>query len=378
MIGWGFPPKIEGGMDIHCYEISKRLVELGHDVNLILPNFNSPPYKNVEGINIFPIECEKNFSSIFYLVKTIEDYNKKIFNSFKDFNFDIIHSHDWISVLASLQLKQITKKPWVLNLHSLEYIRAAGNIFGENEIEKIEILGMENCDKILTVSNLMKRILVENYKINPKKIEVIYNAASFSSENARPENVREKYNLENEPIIFFLGRLTEQKGIEYLIYAAKKILKKFPDTKILISGQGYLLESLKKFSRILGIEDSIIFTGFLPPEELKDYYSAADVFVSPSIYEPFGITILEAMECETPVIVTENTGVAENFNHLKHLIKVKPRNSDELAKSVITLLKNKSLKKKIGKSGKEFSRKIYSWDKITKNIIKIYEEVKKA
>jgi glycosyltransferase involved in cell wall biosynthesis len=368
MIGWGFPPNIEGGLDTHCYELSKAIVKKGHEVHLALPSFNNPD-KNVDKIKIRAIRTPKYRSSL----RTILRYNKNIFKELVNETFDIIHTHDWFGTLAAFKIREVNKTPWVLTLHSFEYMRACGS--GNKEIEQIENFGIKYCDRIIAVSNLVKKEIENRYGLG-KKIDVIYNAAGPKLK-AYPEAIRRKYNLKNEFIILSVSRLTHQKGIEYLLYAAKDVLKKFPDTKFIIVGKGYLLGSLKKFVRNIGISKSVIFTGFVPESEIPSYYKAADIFVMPSVYEPFGISALEAMSYGCPVIATENAGVCEKLKNGKDIVEVKPKDSKSICKAIIMLLKKKKLRKGIGENGMKSSKKAYSWKIAAKQTLDVYSQLTK-
>jgi glycosyltransferase involved in cell wall biosynthesis len=361
MIGWGFPPKIQGGLDIHVYEICKQLAKK-NDVSLVLPKFNSPA-KNSAGIKIIPIKCGYKKS----LAKTVSEYNRNIVNECKNLDFDIIHSHDWFGVEASEKLK--AKAPWILTLHSLEYMRSCAS--GKKTImERLERRGAKECDKVIAVSRFMKKSIVKNYSMNPKKIEVVYNSATIRQ--GKPEKIRRALRLGDCPLVLFLGRHSKQKGIEYLIYSAKSVLEKIPEARFVIAGEGHLKDSLEAFSRHMGLDGKVIFPGFIPEADLASYYSAADVFVYPSIYEPFGISVLESLLSGTPAITTKDAGVMERLPEMDSIAGVRPGNSRELADNIVRIL---SERKRVSNKEKEILAKTYSWEKSAKEILGIYQKL---
>lgn len=366
MIGWGFPPKIQGGLDIHVYEICRELAK-ANEVYLTLPEFNSPG-KDVDGIKIIPVKCP-DFSNVNSLVRSVKVYNRNIVKGCGNLDFDVIHSHDWFGIEASEWLKIKTKKPWILTLHSLEYMRSCENS-KKSVMEKLERRGSEACDRIIAVSRFMKNSIAKKYGVGTRKIEVVYNSAG--SRKGNPEAVRKKFRLVGNPVVLFLGRLSGQKGPEYFIHSAKLVLEKIPDARFLVVGDGNLKGSLEKFSHHLGLDGKVIFTGFVPEKDIASYYSASDVFVSPSLYEPFGITVLESLLSGTPAIVSENAGVVERISQMECIHKIKPGNSKELVDGIVSVLKGR---KRVSEKQKSILKKTYSWEKSAKETLHIYQKL---
>ncbi|MCJ7817099.1 MAG: glycosyltransferase family 4 protein [Candidatus Aenigmarchaeota archaeon] len=362
MIGWGFPPKIQGGLDTHVFEICKELAK-NNDVFLTLPEFNCPA-KNPAGIKIIPVKCKLRKN----LAKTTSEYNRNVVKACRNLDFDVVHSHDWFGVEASEGLK--AKAPWVFTLHSLEYMRSCGP--GKKSImERLERKGAKDCDRVITVSRFMKNSIVKNYKVSPKKIDVVYNSARIRKGN--PEKIRRALGLGNSPLVLFIGRLSQQKGIEYLIYSAKSVLEKIPDVRFVIAGEGHLKESLEKFSRHMGLDGKIIFTGFVPEKDMASYYSAADVFVYPSIYEPFGISVLESLLSGTPAITSREAGIMESLPEMGSVAGVNPADSRELADKMVHFL---SKRNRVSNKERELLAKAYSWKKSGRQILDIYNSLK--
>jgi len=363
MMGWGFPPKIEGGLDIHVHEICKELAKK-NQVLLTLPEFNSPR-RNPDGIRIIPIKCRLMKS----LSKTVGEYSGNIVKACSGMDFDVIHCHDWFGVQASDALRNLTGKPWVLTLHSLEYMRSCGP-GRKTAMERLEARGARECDRIIAVSRFMKESIVKNCGVQPGKIDVVYNSASVGKGN--PEKLRKSLGLGDRPLVLFLGRLSHQKGVEHLIYSARSVLERIPDVRFLIVGEGHLKGSLEKFSRHMGLEGKIIFPGFVPQSELASYYSAADVFVYPSMFEPFGISVLESLLSGTPAVTSAEAGIMEMLPDLDSLKGVRPGDSRELAEQIMHFLTSG---KRVSGKEKRLLESTYSWKKSAAQILQIYQKV---
>lgn len=371
-VGWGFPPKIDGGLDICVCETAKCLARQGFIIHLFLPKFNSPPgrFHGPDGfkknIVVHPVDVRKNTKNIGALIKTVKLYNRKIIGLSKRLDFDIAHTHDWLGSGFGTWIKKNTKKPWVMTLHSLEYMRSTVRN-SRSYMQKVEEESAKMCDAVVTVSNFMKNEICLKYKIKPGKIKVIYNAGSIELSG----NEEAHLNKKKAKNILYIGRLSAQKGIEYLLTAAKDVLKKHPDAKFIIAGYGYLYFGLLKHAKVLGIRKNVFFEGFVKTGKIPHYYKKASIFVSPSIYEPFGITIADALNFGIPVIATRNTGAIEGMKNKKECIIIAERSSRKISDAIINLLDNEKLKLSIGLNGKDFAKK-YSWDKSASKVASVY------
>ena len=371
MIGWSADEESGGGMEVHIKELCRNLVSLRHRVELIVPESAQKAFEDTGAIlNI--ISCKVNHDSMDGAVKSIARYNKKIIASFKnsDFGFDAIHSHDWLGVEAAEFLSKKHKKPWIHTVHSLEHIRAAQDTEDvEKKISDIERRGVMNCDKIITVSNLMKKEIVKKFRVPSGKISVIYNSATF-----RGREIMRSSDKNASPTVLFAGRLALQKGIEHLILAFEKVLKSVPSAKLVVAGSGNLDESLKSLAATLGIEQSVVFEGFVSEEKLKELYSTADLFVSPSVFEPFGITVLDAVNFGAPIVATKNTGCLELFS--KGSITVaEPENSGALAKEITRLLGDEETRRIMAGCAKNDLRNADTWKEIANKTAGVYSSV---
>ena len=365
MIGWGFPPKIQGGLDIHVYEISRELAKRA-EVLLALPEFNSPK-RDSEGIKIIPVRCPK--ASAGSLVKTVSWYGKNAAEACRNLDFDVIHSHDWFGVEAAEILKQKTGKPWVFTLHSLEFMRSCEQ-GGKSIMERQERRGAEKCDKVLTVSRLMRKEIAERYGGKAEKIDVVYNSAK--EQEGEPGKIRKKLGLGERPVALFLGRLSNQKGPEYFLRSAKIVLDKIPEARFLVAGEGHMREGLEKFSKHMGLEGKVAFTGFVPESDLASYYAAADVFALPSLHEPFGITALESLLAGTPVIVSEGAGALERLPEMDCVYKIRPGDSGDLAEKMVSGL---SRRRRVSEREREAVKKAYSWERSAAEIFELYQKM---
>lgn len=270
----------------------------------------------------------------------------------------MIHCHDWLTIKAGVKLKNKLGIPLVLTIHSTEFDRS-GWLNPNDWFINIEREGMLNADVVITVSYFTRQILIEKYGIPADKIRVVHNAVT-------PIGEGEKKN-----IVLFLGRLTLQKGPEFFIKAAKKVVKKEKNCTFVVAGSGDMLPKLIHQAVDLGISNKVIFTGALTDDEVKHIYRIAKVYVLPSVSEPFGITVLEALSAGTPVIVSKRAGVAEV---LKHCLRVDFWDVDDMANKIISLLRYKPLWKTLSKKGKEEAG-FFTWEKAAQKTLDIYHEV---
>ncbi|MFB6204142.1 MAG: glycosyltransferase family 4 protein [Candidatus Nanohaloarchaea archaeon] len=339
MLGWGFPPNIDGGLDIHVAHLFQELRELDVEVTLALPEDRAPNIPDVVGIETDAdgmIPCARDMSR--EVVTMAEDY-------------DIIHTHDWFGAESGLKAMKYSGVRWVSTLHSLSSSRSRST---NREIEQMERAAVERSDELIAVSRKLGDAVFNEYGREPR---VIHNG--FSQPSSTGKNVKEELGIDGK-MVFFVGRHAEQKGIEHLLYGFSKFLNA-GDATLVIGGEGHMTPALEDFVEILGIGDRVKFPGFIPDEELGDYYSAADVFVSPSIDEPFGLTLTEALESGTPVVATENG--AEEVLPQDSFVKVRP-DSDSI---------KTGLEKAMEVEIPEFESR--SWEAVARETMEIYRSL---
>jgi len=394
MFGWEFPPFNSGGLGTACQGLTKGLSSKGIDITFVLPqkvNLNvdylklvfgdKKKHKNCYVINSllqaystsesyekkFLFESEEQIAYGNNLFEEVERYESIAENIAMNEEFEIIHAHDWLTFKAGVAAKKVSGKSLVVHVHATEFDRTAGN--GNNQyIYEIEKYGMENADLIIAVSNFTKNKIIDHYGISPDKIRVVHNSVEF--ENYSLEKIHKL--KEHNKIVLFLGRLTIQKGPDYFLYAAKKILEKNHNVIFIIAGNGDMEKFLIQKAAELGISDRVLFTGFLRGEDIFKAYQMADVYVMPSVSEPFGITPLESIAHGTPVIISKQSGVSEVLNHC---LKVDFWDIDELSNKIISVLNYKELHQAlIENSSKELEK--MNWEKSAQNCIDVYNELK--
>jgi len=396
MFGWEFPPHNSGGLGTACYGLTKALTKKRADIIFVLPKklegvdesflritspelpykrtytFDSPlgPYLTPKGYkcssDIFQEWGRFYGSDLFEEVFRYAAFGK--FVAEKE-DFDVIHAHDWLSFGAGVSAKRKTGKPLVAHVHATEFDRGGGNSIDER-VYRIEKKGMEEADKVVAVSEFTKNIIVNNYGIPREKVEVVYNGVEASPGEDSSIDVH-KLKEAGKKIVLFVGRLTLQKGPDHLISCAKRVCDHSDDIFFVISGSGDMEKKLMEKVAAMGISDRVIFTGFLRGEKLKRMYKMADLFVMPSVSEPFGITPLESLINGTPVLVSRQSGVSEVVTHA---LKVDFWDTEEMANKIISALSYESLCSCLRENGKKEVGKI-TWDKAAEKCLKIYEKI---
>ena len=369
MFGWEFPPHIAGGLGTACYGMTKGLAHAGVDVLFVMPSASGDEDQSAVriinasdvavydschdideflskvqflrvGSNLHPYIDPTDFTELveeerrnqteefkFWFrqkYKFSGKYGKNLMEEVSRYamvagaiaaeqQFDVIHAHDWLTYLAGIAAKRVSGKPLVIHVHATSFDRgSADNI--DTRVFAIEKQGMEEADKVITVSDLTRNIVINKYGIDPAKVVTVHNAVDFSG--------REKLEVTRgvkDKVITFLGRITFQKGPEYFIEAAAKVLKVCPDTRFVMAGSGDMMNRCIRYVAKLGIADRFYFTGFLRGDDVQKMFALSDVYVMPSVSEPFGISPLEAMKTDVPTIISKQSGVAEV---LKYAIKV--------------------------------------------------------
>jgi len=397
MFGWEFPPHNSGGLGTACMGLTKALAKEGVNVTFVLPkkvdvnsNFmnilfadsKNVQFRGIETIlspyitpNSYSKALKQAESSHRILAKTLVEevyrYGIEARKIAKSEDFDVIHAHDWLSFPAGIEAKKISGKPLVVHVHATEFDRTGGQ--GANtSVYEIEKMGMEQADRVVAVSNFTKQKIMKHYNIDPEKISVVHNG--IEADDWRHGELSEQLKTlkrRGRKIVLFLGRITIQKGPEYFIRAAKKVLDYEPDTIFVMSGSGDMQGQIMKEVAHLGIGDKVLFPGFLRGEELKSMYRAADLYIMPSVSEPFGITPLESMISGVPVIISRQSGVSEV---LTHALKVDFWDTDELANKIVGVLRSDVLKKTMDENGR-IEIKTINWDKAAQKCVDIYREI---
>ena len=298
----------------------------------------------------------------FNIFNEVDRYTAQLVSSFSHESFDLVHGHDWMTFPAAVALKQLSGKPLILHVHSLEYDRSGQAI--NHHINAIEQYGLQNADRIIAVSHYTKKLIVENHGVPADRISVVHNGV-YS--RAAKRTYRRQSTMP-EKIVLFLGRITFQKGPDYFVEAAAKVIPQVPDVLFVMAGSGDMLPQVKRRVEELGISEHFLFTGFLRGEEVERIFSMADLYVMPSVSEPFGISALEAISYQTPVIISRQSGVAEV---LKHAFKVDFWDVDRMADLISNALIYDELRQDMVKMAAEEVRRIH-WEAAALKVRDIY------
>jgi len=398
MLGWEFPPYNVGGLGTACYGLTKALSALGVKVIFVVPKAPAefdydflkvvnagidlehleeyipidsgiiPYHESMSGPVILKNDVVRNKKFQLYGSRIFDEVNlfaEKVLNVASDFAFDLIHAHDWMTYPAAIKLKQKTGKPLILHIHATSFDRG---VIGINpRVYEIEKRGFQEADLIVAVSEFTRRTVINKYSINPEKVKVVHNGVLLNNKN----NLYDVKIFPNDHIVSFVGRITIQKGPLYFVEAAKIVSEFIPNVKFLVTGSGDMLPQMIHRTAELGLSDKIIFTGFLRGKELDKIYAMSDVYVMPSVSEPFGITPLEAIANGTPVIISKQSGVSEV---LSNCLKVDYWDVEKMANYIIAVLRYNELKETLRTHAFMEITNI-NWDNAAKRLEKIYEEV---
>lgn len=393
MFGWEFPPRSSGGLGVACFGLSRALAQEGVKVRFVLPKRMDPDVTYMDfsfadvpdivatGVNslLYPYVTEGSYLSSYYAVggsiygsslfEEVLLYASKAADIARTSSFDIIHAHDWLSFLAGLEAKRVSGKPLVVHVHATEYDRSGGTSANPRVFE-IEKKGMQEADKVIAVSSWTKQIIVEKYGISPDKVEVVHNGVETHDFKPLPSNL-DALKRAGKKIILFHGRITLQKGPDYFVRTAKRVLEYCPEALFIVSGIGDMLPQMIRETVALGISDKVFFVGALWDEERDRVYQAADVVMMPSVSEPFGIVPLEALANGAPVLISKQSGVAEV---LSHALKSDFWDIDEMANQIVVMLRNDSLKETLRKNGGKEVETI-TWSKAAQKLLGIYQSL---
>ncbi len=295
----------------------------------------------------------------------VERFTLDVLKRFSSCEFDIIHAHDWMTFPAGIALAQATKRPLIVHVHSLEHDRSG--VFYDKSINDIERFGLQSADQIIAVSHYTKSAIERHHSISSKKIAVVHNGIY-------PKQVSTEYRqLKTWPthVVLFLGRVTFQKGPEYFVEAARKVIPRVDDIVFVLAGDGDLLPTVKDKVASLKLEDYFIFPGFVQGEELEELFSVADLYVMPSVSEPFGIAALEAISFETPVLVSKRSGVSEV---VASALTVDFWDTDSMANLIVKVLQQRDLRQELVVSAKQEIAKLH-WGRAAEKTCEVYERL---
>lgn len=396
MFGWEFPPYNSGGLGVACQGLAHALVAKNLDLTFVLPKrigvkdssikfrFADVPNLTIEEVNslLVPYVTSEEYHLLVSALEEKGEYGSTLFEEVRRYGVlakaiaksekpDIVHAHDWLSFSAGITAKKVSGKPLVAHVHATEIDRTAGN--PNRYIYEREREGVHFADRVITVSDFTKRVLVNEYDAPERKIDVVHNGiepSSYSTEADIPEGIR-KLKKRGYKIVLFVGRITIMKGADYLIRAAKRVTEYDKKTIFVIVGSGDMEGQIMREAAELGISNKVLFPGFLRGKELSDIYRSADLFVMPSVAEPFGLTSLESLIHDTPVLISKQSGAAEV---LKNALKTDFWDVEDMADKILSVVKYKSLHTELAKNGK---RDAYAcnWHSAAEKCISIYNSL---
>jgi len=431
MLGWEFPPFISGGLGTACYGLTKALSDLGTDVLFVLPRGGADgrvdrvhvlsavddpgrtAYWTVEGLEhvrlipvaaaLDPYQTEARYreerrrethagqasageafaaaldphgpTSLgltngpdMYagdLFGEINRYARLVAEVARRHEFDVIHAHDWMTYPAGLSVAALTGKPLVVHVHSTEFDRSGLHV--NQRVYDVERAGLHGARSVICVSRLTRGIVTGHYGVPKSKCRVIYNAITINGEPV-PTSVN---RIERgDKIVLFLGRITMQKGPEYFLAAAKKVLEVMDNVKFVMAGSGDMIRRMIELAAAMGIGHRVTFTGFLRGADLDRVFEMADLYVMPSVSEPFGLAPLEALQHDVPVVISKQSGVSEV---LTHALKVDFWDIHEMANKIVAVLRHPPLQKTLREHGAFEVRKL-AWSDAGRQCLDVYAE----
>lgn len=412
MFGWEFPPHILGGLGTASYGLTKGMYNCGDmEISFVIPKpwgDEEKGFANIIGACNTPVAWrEVNWDYVegrigklmspqmYYDLRDhiYADFNHMRLNDLGCIEFsgrypdnlleeinnysivagviartvpcDVIHSHDWLTYPAGIHAKNVTGKPLVIHVHATDFDRSRGNV--NPTVFAIEKDGMNNADHIITVSNLTRQTVIDKYGIDPSKVTTVHNAVIPLSDDLlsipKPQS--------NEKIVTFLGRITMQKGPEYFVEAAVKVLQKNRNVRFVMAGSGDMMDKMIALAAKRGVADRFHFTGFLRGKQVYEMLKASDVYIMPSVSEPFGISPLEAMQMGVPSIISKQSGCAEILNNV---IKTDYWDIDAMADAIYSIISYPAMYDSLKDEGVEEMKGI-TWEKAGQKVIDIYKQV---
>jgi glycosyltransferase involved in cell wall biosynthesis len=387
MLGWELPPHNSGGLGVACYQLCKALSKKDIDLEFILPyeaehniDFMKITAAHPQGVAEITksgiaydsykytyVDGHEEWHDIYGQQLMFEHAAARLASSRE---FDVLHAHDWLTFRAALRIKLQTGCPIILHVHSIENDRAGGS-GGNPLVRDIEATAFAMADRIVAVSRFTKQAIMREYDIPADKIEVVHNSIEINDIAHEPDNAYrylEALKTQGYRVICNIGRLTIQKGLPNFLRAAKEVVERRPKTMFLIVGSGEQYLELLEQAAHLGIAKNVIFTGFQRGKNWRDAFRIADLFVMPSVSEPFGLTPLEAIPYGTPSIVSKQSGVSEV---LYNCLKVDFWDIREMANQMLAVVNNDALRDELHRNAlKEYAR--MSWNDAADKLIGLY------
>ncbi len=392
--GWDFPPQTTGGLGMACQGLTRELVDKGVEVIFVLPkkqlvhgagrfifaNISEALQIPESAYAIGPYNCSQTFYSVRGRDGKVLTYSHRLIEAVQEFarqagviakreEFDLIHAHDWTSYLAGLAAKRVSGKPLIVHVHATAFDQAAGDNV-DPDIYAIEREAYAQADSIMTVSAFTRNLVISRYGADPAKVHVVHNGMD-DDEPVRYEPTLTELKAQGKKIVLYHGRITVQKGVDYFVAAARKVVDFDPNVVFVISGKGDMEAQIMHQVGALGLSQHVRFAGALWYEERDQMYQSVDLVVMPSVSEPFGLVPLEAMRHGTPALISKQSGVAEVITHV---LKVDFWDVDEMANKILAALRYPVMHQQLIKEGKQEIKRL-SWRRAADKVREIYQHV---
>ncbi|RCX20143.1 glycosyltransferase involved in cell wall biosynthesis [Anaerobacterium chartisolvens] len=382
MLSWEYPPRIVGGISRVVHDLAQELGEKGNEIHVVTcweagtEEMERDKNVFVHRVHTYDINTINFVDWVLQLNFSIIECSIRLITQYKD--FDIIHAHDWIVAFAAKTLKNAYLIPMIATIHATEYGRNWGvHNDMQRYIHNVEWWLTYESWKIIVNSEYMSNEVKNIFELPEDKVRVIHNGVDPNKFKGFERDIafRRNYASDNEKIVFFVGRLVNEKGAHVLIDAVPKIIGCYNDVKFVIAGKGPQSEYLKGKSAAMNINHKIYFTGYISDEYLCKLYKCADIAVFPSLYEPFGIVALEGMVANVPVVVSDTGGLGEIVYHGVDGMKSYTGNAESLADSILDILFNPEKAEEIKKRAMEKVYRVYNWDTISRQTLEVYREI---
>jgi glycogen synthase len=382
MLSWEYPPRIVGGISRAVHDLAQKLGEDGNQVHVVTcweentREMEKDKNVYVHRVHIYDVTANNFIDWVLQLNFAFIEHASRLNNEIG--GFDIIHAHDWVVAFAARALKHAYSTPLVSTIHATEYGRNAGI---HNDVQKY-IAGVEwwltyESWKVIVNSEYMKNEVQKVFHLPDDKLYVIPNGVDLDKFRGmeRDHGFRRNFAGDDEKIVFFVGRLVNEKGVQVLIDAIPKVLTYFHNVKFVIAGKGPSLDYLRSKVSAMNISDKVYFTGYIHDTDLLKLYKCADVAVFPSLYEPFGIVALEGIVANVPIVVSDTGGLGEIVEHGVDGMKSYKGNAESLADSILEILHNPDRAEEMKRRAMEKVHRHYNWKLISDRTVEVYREI---
>jgi len=387
ILSWEYPPRIIGGLGRHVYHLATSLASEGIKVHVVTKDHpGAPEYEESEGVHIYRVvNYPPDITQEDWVPWTLQfnvallEKAVAIVNDLK--NINVIHAHDWLVAHAAASLKHAYRIPLVATIHATEYGRHQGHLPGPMNklIHQIEWWLTFESVRTICCSQYMMEQISSIFDLPPDKVDVIPNGIDSESfkRDVSVDLYRKQYVKPGDKLVFFVGRLVYEKGVQTVIEAMTLILNKIPNVTFVVAGSGPHMNQLKSLVDVFNLEDKVKFTGHIDTDMLSAFYKSADLTVVPSLYEPFGMVVLESMAMGTPTIVADTGGLSEIVVHEETGLKFEPGNPESLADAMLRILTDKELAERLTSDARAYLGDRYNWDKIASATLEVYRRAER-